>query len=85
MPAASSRRRKPTAPPGLPSDIREAINRRAFALARQTYPAIQNDLQALAWDLMGQGLSAPRIADAIAQAEVRGGRPDVARFTDLVD
>ncbi len=75
MPAPSSRRRQPAAPPGLPSDIREAINRRAFALARQTYPAIQNDLQALAWDLMEQGLSVPRIAEAIAQAEVRGGPP----------
>lgn len=63
---------------GLPSVVKEAINKRAFALARQTYPAIQTDLQALAGDLMDQGLSALRIAEAIAQAELRGGLPSSA-------
>lgn len=65
-----ARRRRPAArQPGLPAEIAAAVNRRAFELARQMYPTIQNDLQALAWDLIEQGQTAHQVAEAIERGE----------------
>lgn len=66
------RSRRPSHQPGLPPAVAAAVNRRAFELARQMYPTIQNDLQALAWDLIEQGQTAEQVAQAI-EAVQRGG------------
>jgi hypothetical protein len=66
---APLRRSRATRQPGLPAEITAAVNRRAFELARQMYPTIQNDLQALAWDLIEQGQTAHQVAEAIGSSE----------------